>query len=401
LGYNYFMGLESLPKPSLITRPEELEELVGTLMGEAILAVDTESNSLYAYHEQVCLIQFSTEEQDYLVDPLALEDLSPLEPIFSDPGIEKVFHAAEYDLICLKRDFGFSFVNLFDTMIAASILGLEQVGLGSLLEQEFNVKLDKRYQRANWGQRPLPDHLLNYARLDTHYLIALRNGLKKELEEQDRWALADEDFLRLCNAGDSILENNLTAAGKGTEDNCWKITGAHDLDPQQAAVLQELCRYRDHVARSTNRPLFKVISDATLLAIAANSPGSFHELKQLPGMSHGQIQRHGRAILQLVQRGLNAQPILPPRSRRPDEQYLSRLENLRQWRKETAKGMGVKSDVILSRDLLVELAEKNPHGREELSQILAEVPWRLVLFGEQILNVLNNHYVNKRELNNL
>jgi ribonuclease D len=390
------MGLESLPEPSLITRPEELIKLAGKLKEEAILAVDTESNSLYAYHEQVCLIQFSTEEKDYLIDPLALDDLSPLGPIFSDPGIEKVFHAAEYDLICLKRDFGFSFSNLFDTMIAASILGLEQVGLGSLLEREFNVKLDKRYQRANWGQRPLPDHLLNYARLDTHFLITLRHILRRELEVHNRWALAEEDFKRLRSIGDSALENNNRASSRGAEEHCWKISGAHDLAPQQAAVLQELCRYRDQVARSTNRPLFKVISDATLVAIAANTPNSLHELKQLPGMSHGQVQRHGRSILQLVQRGLNAKPVLPPRPRRPDEQYLARLENLRQWRKETAKEMGVKSDVILSRDLLIELAEKNPHEREHLARILAEVPWRLDYFGDQIMGVLNNHVVNRR-----
>jgi ribonuclease D len=394
------MGLENLPEPSLITTADELEELAGKLMEESILAVDTESNSLYAYHEQVCLIQFSTEEQDYLVDPLALDDLSPLEPIFSNPGIEKVFHAAEYDLICLKRDFGWSFENLFDTMVAASILGLEQVGLGSLLEQEFNVKLEKRYQRANWGQRPLPSHLLNYARLDTHFLITLRHRLKKELVSQDRWALAEEDFLRLCSAGDVVLESSNKAATRGPEENCWKVSGAHDLTPQQAAVLQELCRYRDNIARSSNRPLFKVISDATLVSIATNAPDSIQELKQLPGMSHGQVQRHGRSILQLVQRGLTAKPITPPRTKRPDEQYLTRLENLRQWRKETAKEMGVKSDVILSKDLLMELAEKNPHGHEELSSILSEVPWRLDLYGEQILRVLNNHYVNKREFNN-
>jgi ribonuclease D len=390
------MGLDSLPEPSLITRPEELGKLIGKLKNEAVLAVDTESNSLYAYHEQVCLIQFSTETQDFLIDPLVLDDLSSLGPIFSDPGIKKVFHAAEYDLICLKRDFGFSFANLFDTMIAASIMGLEQVGLGSLLEREFNVKLDKRYQRANWGQRPLPPHLLNYARLDTHYLITLSERLQKELEAQGRWALAEEDFRRLCHVGDAALENNHKTLSRGADDACWKISGAHDLTPQQAAILQELCRYRDSIARSTNRPLFKVISDATLVAISANTPGNIQELKQLPGMSHGQVQRHGRAILQLIQRGLNSQPVLPPRPRRPDEQYLNRLENLRQWRKETAKEMGVKSDVILSRDLLIELAEKNPHDMERLEEILADVPWRLNYFGEKILGVLNNHVPSKR-----
>src|SRR3989304_2551096 len=175
-----------LPDPILITHPRQLEALAKTLASEAILAVDTESNSLHAYREQVCLVQFTTSQADYLVDPLVLLDLSPLAGLFSNPNIEKIFHAAEYDLVCLKRDFGFSFANLFDTMLAARILGRPGVGLGSLLESEFGVPLDKRFQRANWGQRPLPPSLLAYARLDTHYLIDLRHRLKAALEKKRR-----------------------------------------------------------------------------------------------------------------------------------------------------------------------------------------------------------------------
>ena len=383
------MELENLAEPHLITKPRTLEGMVDLLLQEAIVAVDTESNSLFAYNEQVCLIQFSVPEADYLVDPLAIKDLSALAPIFASPQIEKVFHAAEYDLICLKRDFGFNFENLFDTMVAASILGLEQVGLGSLLESEFGVSLDKRYQRANWGQRPLPQHLLDYARLDTHFLITLRHRLKAQLESQERWPLAQEDFHRLASIGDLTPENALKLTVKNASEGCWLISGAYDLPGQQAAILQELCRYRDQVARHLNRPLFKVISDATLLAIASAVPKSLDELKRLPGMSHGQIQRHGPALLQAVQQGLQAPPIHPPRNRRPDDQYLHRLENLRQWRKETARNLGVKSDVILPRDLLTAIAEKNPRRLPELALILAEVPWRLEHFGLEILQVID------------
>jgi len=160
-----------MPKPTFINQPAALEALAETLLGETCIAVDTESNSLYAYREQVCLIQFSTRQRDMLVDPLALDDLSALREVFSSEGIEKVFHAAEYDLICLRRDFGFEFSNIFDTMVAGRILGRDEVGLGAMLLREFNVQVDKRHQRANWGQRPLPEHLLNYAQYDTHYLI--------------------------------------------------------------------------------------------------------------------------------------------------------------------------------------------------------------------------------------
>jgi ribonuclease D len=385
------MELDKLPEPELITRPDELERLVARLEDEPIVAVDTESNSLYAYYEQVCLVQFSTPDKDYLVDPLVLEDLSSLALIFESPTIEKVFHAAEYDLICLRRDFSFRFNNLFDTMVGASILGLEQVGLGSLLESEFDVHLDKRYQRANWGQRPLPAHLLTYARLDTRFLIPLRNRLKDDLKNSGRWPLAEEDFRRMSLIGSQPIDNHNKANNRSVEEACWRISGSHDLSPQQAAVLQSLCRYRDEVARSINRPLFKVISDSTLYTIAESLPSNLNDLRKLPGMTHGQMQRHGASLIQVVRRGLQAPPLQPPRNRKPDENYVYRLENLRQWRKTTAKDMGVKSDVILPRDLLTAIAEKNPRTYDDLQSIMEELPCRLKKFGDEILQVLYNH----------
>lgn len=383
----------NLPEPSIVERPEDLKRLADHLSKEAVIAVDTESNSLHAYREQVCLIQFSTPRIDYLVDPLALKDLSPLAPVFVDDRIEKVFHAVEYDLICLRRDFRFRFANLFDTMVAASILGRNEVGLGSMLENEFGIQLDKRYQRADWGERPLPQALLNYARLDTHYLIQLRDRLRAELEEKDRWALALEDFERMCIISERYPEHTgrpgKNAAAESNE-NCWRMSGVHELSPQQVAVLQELCKYRDQVARHLNRPLFKVISDGTLVAIAAKLPTGYDELRRLPGMSKGQVQRHGYAILQAITRGLEAPPKYSPRSPRPDEAFLDRLEGMRKWRKMTAQDMGVKSDVVLSRDLLNEIAEQNPRTLEELGAIMKDVPWRLDHFGEEILKILED-----------
>src|SRR3972149_9442107 len=147
--------LNSLPEAILITRPADLHQMVDTLSSQPIVAVDTESNSLHAFREQVCLLQFSSPQADYLVDPLALKDLSALAPIFVDEKIEKIFHAAEYDLICLRRDFGFKFLSLFDTMQAARILGYPAVGLDRLLGDKFGVKMDKRHQKADWAARPL------------------------------------------------------------------------------------------------------------------------------------------------------------------------------------------------------------------------------------------------------
>lgn len=362
-----------------ITKPGGLKRLVQILSRQPIIAVDTESNSLFAYREQVCLIQFSTSEADYLVDPLALSDMSPLRAIFADPHIQKTFHAAEYDLLCLKRDFGFSFKNLFDTMLAARILGRKEVGLGAILDAEFNLRVDKRHQRANWGHRPLPDYLLEYARQDTHYLILLRERFERQLKAKKLLALAQEDFRRLCKV-DAHPDNGKNA--------CWRVNGVHHLTAQQTAVLQELCTYRDEVARSYNRPLFKVISDHTLHAIASACPTTEDELKNLPGMTSHQMNRHGKALLQAVQRGLEAPPIRPPRNIRPDDRYLTRMEALKQWRKSKAKELGVESDIILPRDLLHQLASHNPLSEDALAECLAEVPWRRKRYGEEILQML-------------
>lgn len=374
------MSYPALPDPIFISRAPALHRLADNLLQETIIAVDTESNSLYAYREQVCLIQFSTPQQDFLVDPLGLDDLSPLAPVFSHPKIQKVFHAAEYDLICLRRDFNFDFANLFDTMLAARILGQDAIGLGNLLEKEFDVVVDKRYQRANWGQRPLPPHLLSYAQLDTHYLIPLRHRMYAELKSRGLDSLAAEDFNRLTNLDGRMPENK--------PDDCWRISGAGDLHPKKAAVLRELCRYRDQVAQALNRPLFKVIGDKTLLEIADQCPQTFADLSTIPGMTPGQISRHGRGILAAVERGLQAEPIYPPRNRRPDEDYLERLEALRNWRKATARQLGVNSDVVLPREFLYAIAESNPQREQELFNLLSEVPWRYQHFGCQILDAL-------------
>lgn len=375
---------------TLITQPDDLFSMAAELSQASIVAVDTESNSLHAYRERVCLIQFSTSQADYLVDPLALADLLPLAPLFSNPDIEKVFHAAEYDLLCLQRDFGMEVVNLFDTMIAGRILGRNEIGLGAMLEADLGVKLDKRYQRADWGQRPLPEHLIDYARLDTHYLIALRDLLQAELIERGLLTLAQEDFrMAAVKPADTAAYRNGLVHNAERPVDCWRISGSYDLSAQQAAVLLELCRYRDEIARKLDRPLFKVFNDQTLLAIASELPDKLDELRELPGMSPNQIRRHGKYLLRAVQRGLQADPVYPVRQPRPDERFSERLEALRTWRKNLAAEIGVGSDVILPRDLMITLAEKGPSTPSELAEAMEVAPWRLEHFGEQILEAIN------------
>ncbi len=367
---------------TLVTKPAELSQLAARLGRETMLGVDTESNSLHAYRERLCLLQFSSPKEDALVDPLAVEDLSPLAAVFRDVGIEKIFHAAEYDLIVIQRDYGFPFANLFDTMMAARILSRKKVGLGNLLEDEFGIKVEKRFQRADWGQRPLAQPLLEYARTDTHHLIQLRNKLKTELEEKGRWELAKEDFARLPQFTQPNAEGDEL-------DPVWRIKGARDLHPRQAAILRELALYREAKAAEADVPLFKIIGDSTLVDIAKKGPHTPEELKEIAGMTEGQMARHGKELLDGVARGESAPPLKRPKRPPYDEAFADRLEKLRIWRRAAAKEMDVESDVVLPRDLMFAVAKANPKGESELGELLASVPWRRKTYGAQILSALH------------
>jgi len=365
---------------TLITEPEALRQLADELNTEGLVAVDTESNSLHAFQEQVCLVQFTANGDDILVDPLAVPDISPLGPLFENPGIEKIFHAAEYDLMVLARDYDFRFANLFDTMVAARILGRDKVGLGNLLEAEFGVKLAKKHQRANWGRRPLTADMLDYARLDTHYLIELRTKLKQDLMERERWAIAEEDFRRLV---DTVLEPPEFDAS-----DVWRVKGASKLQPEVLAVLQKLVDYRGEQAKRADVPLFKILGDKTLVAIAEARPSNNEELGALEGMSEGQVRRHGRGLLAAVQAGRNAGPPQRPKRSPYDEEFVERVDALREWRKNAAKAMEVESDVVLPRDLMESIARHNPRNPRELEADLGVLPWRLEHYGDEILDVL-------------
>jgi ribonuclease D len=362
-----------------VADPGRLAQLGCSLESQSQLAVDTESNSLHAYREQVCLIQFSTRQNDYLVDPLALHELSSIAPLFSNPSIEKVFHAVEYDQICLKRDFGITVVNIFDTMQAARILGYKQVGLDAMLAEKLGIGLDKRYQKADWGERPLSAEMLNYARLDTHHLLDLRDSLQAELQQRNRWELACEEFTRLA-LGNGATKADLPA---------WqRVKGTRNLGRQQLAILQELCTWRGAQAERMGRPVFKVMDDKRLVSIVQAAPKSEADLEALH-LTSRQIYVFGSDILQAVRRGRKAAPLQRPLSDRPDPLLLNRLNDLSGWRKRAAQKMEVESDVVLPKPWMHAIAEQNPRSLAELSALMPQSPWRLENFGTEILTVLH------------
>ncbi len=368
-----------LPPPVWIDRPEVLQHILPILLNEPRLAVDTESNSLHAYREQVCLIQFSTPAADYLLDPLELLDLSPLAPLFANPGIEKVFHAAEYDLICLKRDFGFQVVNIFDTMQSARILRYPQVGLDALLGVKYGLQVDKRYQKANWGARPLSPEMLNYARLDTHYLLRLRDDLQAELEAKELWQLAREEFIRL-----SKLDGN----GRADIPAWERVSRGARLTDRQLAILKALCEWRDQTAERLGRPAFKVIDDKRLTAIAAAAPRQLNDL--VGTLTEYQRRRFGPEILRAVKTGSSAPPPPRPRSPRPKPVFLDRANALGQWRKRQAQKLHLESDIVLPKAWMQAIAERAPRTLDELDTLMPESPWRLEKFGPAILQVIQD-----------
>jgi len=346
------------------------------------LAVDTESNSLYAYQEQVCLIQISIPGANYIIDPLTDLDISPLARFFASSQIQKVFHAAEYDVMCLKRDFGFRFANLFDTMWAARILGWPRVGLGDVLKETFDVRTKKRYQRYNWGQRPLEPEALAYACLDTHYLLPLCQLQTDALVHQKRLEEAREVF-------DQLAASDPMSPHTSDPDDFWHIKGAHDLTKPEQAILRELAIWRDSEARRQNRPLFKVLHDSTLVALAQARPSEPGELTGMNGLKHYHVRRYGKRIIEAIRQGEQAQaPQPPPPPPRHSEAEVTRFQTLRAWRKQVAATRGVGPDVIISNTALWKLAEQNPSTIEEMKHIEGLGPWKRKRYGSEILNVL-------------
>ena len=256
----------------MIETPDALDEAVERLSRAPVIALDTESDSSYAYQEKVCLIQLSDLRADFIVDPLAIGDISALAPLLADRSIVKVLHGADYDIVCLKRDFNFRIRGLFDTLIAAQLIGMERIGLADLILRHFGVEIDKQYQRHNWALRPLRPEHLEYARGDTHYLLALRELLLSGLRRVGRV----RHFREEC----ALLERREWQGRTFDPDGWLDIKRAGELDELGMRILRRLYLYRDSQARSMNRPAYKVIPDDVLVGISKVRPASRGRLRR-------------------------------------------------------------------------------------------------------------------------
>jgi ribonuclease D len=307
--------------------------------------------------------------------------MADLGQIFADPATQKIFHAGDYDIACLKRDYNYEFQNLFDTMLAAATLGEANLGLAAMLEKYLGVVLDKKYQRADWGKRPIKPEMLVYAQNDSHYLIPLRDQLQEALIQTGKLDLLLEDSRNLART---------PSANPQPEASVWHVRGVQDLKPAQISLLQALVMMREDLAENLDRPVFKVLGDGSLLDLAKVQPHFIEELDLLPTLSAGQVRTFGRNIMFTIEEWRrNPIEVKKRQNHRPSDAELHRRDLLSTWRKEEGKKMGVSSNIVLSKDLIENIAKTFPKNAAELKLLMNDYPCRYELFSADILKTLS------------
>ena len=373
-----------------IRTPAALADAVAALRREPLVAADTEAASFHRYRDRIFLVQLSSPAQTVIIDPLAVADLTPVGALLADPAVEKIFHDADYDLRVLDRDYGFRARRLFDTRIAAQLVGEPAVGLAALLEKYLGVKLAKQHQKADWARRPLSRAMLDYAAADTVHLPALRAALRAALAALGRMAWAEEEFTRL-------EELRWTGPTDGADQSTafLRVKGAKALPPRQLATLRELYRWRESVAAEQDRATFRIIANDALLAVARATPRSAAELERVPGVPAVLARRHGQALLDCVQRA-QALPEgqLPRVERVPrpprDPNVDTRVARLKEARNRVATTLGLDAGVLCGRNTLEAIARATPlpHDRATLEHLGELRQWQLAVLGDALLAAL-------------
>ena len=361
----------------LVTDPAALRGLAARLARAPRIALDTEAASFHRYADRVYLVQVSSDHETALIDPLALPDLSPLGDLLASETVEVVFHDADYDLRVLDRDYNFRARRVFDTRIAAQLLGEPAVGLAALLEKHFGVVLDKKLQRADWSTRPLTPEMIAYAAADTMYLTRLRDRMADQLTTAGRRAWAEEEFRQLEDVRWTALQ---------TEDGWLRLKGAKVLPKRSQAVLRSLHQWREQTARALDRAPFRVAQNEALLAIARAAPRNQSELLAVRGLPPPVGRRYGAQLLAAVGMGL-ADPLdtLPAPVRaarvRPDAAEEARLERLKELRNQRASALGLEPGVLCPNGALQAVARAAPATDSELEGIEDVRRWQIAALG--------------------
>jgi ribonuclease D len=362
----------------------QLAELARRLEGAPALAVDLEADSMFHFREKVCLLQITTGTENFVLDPLALPDLEPLKRFFADPRVQKVFHGADYDVRSLHRDFGIELQSLFDTELACRFLGHQQSGLNAVLQARFGVALEKKYQKRDWSQRPLPPEMLAYAAADVSLLLPLAAALTAELKAAGRLSWVQE-------------ECDLLTRVRVPEDNAQplflRFKGAGRLDRATLAVLEALLQLRQSLAAQKDRPPFKVLSNAAVMKLAQARPRSLEALKATGALSPKQVKMLARALLATVAEAEALPPNrLPryPRTRVPavGPKVANRAEAFKRWREKRGSALGLSPGLLCNNTLITALAVRNPRRPADLDSLPDLKNWQKQIFGDEILQVL-------------
>ncbi|MEX0909559.1 MAG: HRDC domain-containing protein [Gemmatimonadaceae bacterium] len=367
-----------------VDTPKAAEQLLASIGRVERIAIDTEGASFHRFVDRIYLIQLSTRDVTAVIDPLTAGDLPALGAVLADRSVEVVLHDADYDLRLLHQDYGWHPSNIFDTRIAAQLLGIPAFGLGALLEKYLEIRLEKKHQRADWSMRPLPQDMLEYAQEDTRYLLRLRDLIDADLERLGRMEWAREEF--------DLLEG--TRWAEADESLAFmRIKGARDLTRRELAVLGELAQWRDSKAAELDRAVFRVMANEVLLELARTAPTREDQLLGIKGMPRSLAQRASREILDAVARGMALpEDKLPryPKSLRwqKDPDFDRRATLLRGARDVAAKRLQLDPGVLCSRERLEAVARRNPATMEELAEVRELRKWQAKELGPDFLRAL-------------
>ncbi len=372
----------------MIQTQDALQELVDRLASEPVIAIDCEMDSMYSYSTNLCVVQFGWPGGEALMDGLADLDRSVLDRLFADPSIVKVFHGGENDIGLLRDRWSLDFVNVFDTMAASQVLGHDGYGLAAVLDRHYEVKLSKRFQKADWRVRPLPDDQAEYARLDVRYLIPLREVLLAELQELKRVDEAESEFARISQA---------VISQKPFDPDAWiKVKGSRELSPKLSGMVKALYIARNAIAERLDRAPYRVMHDSAIVALAAAAPKDEAAYRRVRGVNRRLNAQDTSSLLEAVASGVEAGEIpVPPRPsrRKPWEAGKDRLtpaeekvfDALRAWRKKRAHQRGVELARVATSALLAAIARVAPQTLDALAEVDGMKPWRMDEYGQSIV----------------
>ncbi len=370
--------------PRLVETASDLFDTVLALRRERLVAVDLEADSMFHFEEKICLIQISTQKAGYILDPLKIPDMSPMAGVFSDKKIRKIFHGADYDVRSLYRDYGITVNNLFDTELASRFLGNKETGLDAVVQKRFNIFLEKKYQKKDWSQRPLPEEMIRYAANDTRYLIPMYQAQIRELCDLGRLDWVLEECADLSRVRPSQNED---------QPLFLKFKGAGRLDPKTLAVLEALLQFRRKIARQKDRPLFKVIGNFALLKIAQEKPGSIKQLSRTGALGTNQMNSYGESIVRIIHEALSLPksrfPHYPRRvAPRMDPDVSKKIKDLKIWREQKAKSLAIDSGVLISNAVLRAVAESGALNSADLDAVSELKQWQKKELGKEMINLL-------------